>query len=73
MLRHFGFMCCNIDEAVFFCYQGWTVIIMLVHVDDCTITATSINLITNFKAKILEHVKIMDLGKLHWLLGIKIK
>jgi len=73
MLRHLGFTCCDVDQAVFFRRQGRAVIIVLVHVDDCTITATSMILITDFKAWILEHVDITNLGKLHWLLGIEIK
>jgi hypothetical protein len=46
--------------------------IVLVHVDDCTIAATSIILIDRFKAEISKHVEITDLGDLHWLLGIEI-
>jgi len=46
---------------------------MLIHVNDCTIAATLIVLITDFKVQIARHVKITDLGELHWLLGIEIK
>jgi len=73
MLTHLGFLCCDVDQAIFFQYEGWAIIIVLVHVDDCTIAATSITLIANFKVQISEHVDITDLGKLHWLLGIEIK
>jgi hypothetical protein len=48
-------------------------IILLVHVDDCTIVATALPLINDFKAEIAKHVKITDLGELHWLLGIEIR
>jgi hypothetical protein len=44
-----------------------------VHVDDCTIAASTIKLILDFKRKISEHVEITDLGELHWLLGIEIR
>ena len=47
--------------------------IVLVHVDDCTIAATPIFLIKNFKSEIAKHVEITDLGEFHWLLGIEIK
>jgi len=73
MLRHLGFTRCDVDQAVFFRRQGWAVIIVLVHVDDCTIAATSMVLIADFKARISEHVDITDLDELHWLLGIEIK
>jgi Reverse transcriptase (RNA-dependent DNA polymerase) len=58
---------------VFFRRKAQATIIVLVHVDDCTIAATSVELVANFKAKITEHVEITDLGKLHWLLGIEIR
>ena len=73
MLTHLGFARCDVDQAIFFQGKGRAIIIILVHVDDCIIVATSITLITNFKAWILEYVDITDLGELHWLLGIKIK
>jgi len=64
MLTHLGFACCNINQAIFFRYEEQAVIMVLVHVDDCMIMATSITLIANFKARILEHVDITDLGEL---------
>jgi len=73
MLTHLGFARCDVDQAIFFRHEGQAIIIVLVHVDDCTIAVTSITLITDFKAWILEYVDITDLGKLHWLLGIEIK
>ena len=45
--------------------------IILVHVDDCTVVGTSIYLINEFKTKISKHVEITDLGEIHWILGIK--
>ena len=47
--------------------------IILVHVNDCTIAALSKQLIGHFKAKISEQVEIIDLGELHWLLGIEVE
>jgi hypothetical protein len=49
------------------------IISILIHVDDCTIAATTITLIERFKVEIAKHVEISDLGELHWLLGIKIR
>jgi hypothetical protein len=73
MVRHLGFSCCDVDQAVFFWHKGGTVIIVLVHVDNCTITATTIKLIEHFKQEIAKHVKITNLGELHWSLEIEIK
>src|SRR6266511_3471556 len=46
--------------------------IVLVHVDDCTIVANAQPLITHFKIEIAKHVEITDLGDLHWILGIEV-
>ena len=47
--------------------------VILVHVDDCTLIAPTKALIQGFKAQIVKHIEITDLGELHWLLGIEIK
>jgi hypothetical protein len=65
MMWHLGFSCCDVDQAVSFRCEGWLIIIILIHVDDCTIAATTITLIEHFKVKIVKHVKISDLGELH--------
>ena len=45
---------------------------MLVHINDCTIVATSQPLIIKFKIKITKYVDISDLGEFHWILEIKV-
>jgi hypothetical protein len=72
-MQQLGFTRCDIDQAVFFRQNGHKSMIVLVHVDDCMIAATSIILIDRFKAEISKHVEITDLGDLHWLLGIEIR
>ena len=64
---------CDVDQAVFYRRKGSTLIIVLVHVDDCTIAGTSITLILRFKIEIAKFVAISDLGELHWILGIEVK
>ena len=73
MMTHLKFLRSNVDQAVFFRCDKTAVIIILVHVDDCTITASSMNLINDFKLRISQHVEITNLGELHWLLGIEVK
>ena len=68
-----GFKRCDVDQAVFYRKQGTALIIVLVHVDDCTITGTSITLILRFKIEIAKYVTITDLGELRWILGIEVK
>ena len=73
MLTHLGFHWCDVDQAVFFQQNPQSVIVVLVHIDDCTVAATNIKLVSDFKAHMAQHIEITDLGELHWLLGIEIK
>ena len=63
----------NVDQAVFYRRNENMLMVVLVHVDDCTLIASTAALISGFKAQIAKHVEISDLGELHWLLGIEIK
>jgi hypothetical protein len=47
-------------------------VVVVVHIDDCTIGASTIHLIMELKDKIHTYIEITDLGELHWLLGIKV-
>ena len=71
MMTHLKFLRSDIDQAVFFCHNEKSVIIVLVHIDNCTITASLMALITDFQ--ITKHIEITNLGELHWLLGIEVK
>ena len=73
IMEALGFKRCDVDQAVFYRRKGATLIIVLVHVDDCTIAGTSITLILRFKIEIAKFVTITDLGELHWILGIEVK
>ena len=70
-----GFKRCSVDQAVFYKIDArkGELIITAVHVDDCTIAATSVRLIEELKAGLRQHVEVTDLGELHWMLGIEIK
>ena len=48
-------------------------VIIVVHVDDCTIALSKHELIDELKTFIKEFVEITDMGELHWLLGIEVK
>jgi hypothetical protein len=45
----------------------------VVHVDDCTIAVEKLVSVVDFKAGVGKHVEVVDLGELHWLLGIEVK
>ena len=67
------FQCSDVDQAVFYRRNENMLMVVLVHIDDCTLIASTAALISGFKAQIAKHVEISDLGELHWLLGIEIK
>lgn len=68
-----GLTQCDVDQAVFFSRSAsGELVIVVVHIDDCTIGASTIHLITALKDKICTYVEITDLGDLHWLLGIEV-
>ena len=73
LIDEMGFTQCSIDQAVYFRHRKPSeLIIVVVHIDDCTIAAMTLREIDEFKHDIRKHVKITDLGKLHWLLGIEV-
>jgi hypothetical protein len=73
IMTKLGFKRSDVDQAVFYRRHGTVLIIVLVHVDDCTIVGNKQQLISAFKAQIAKHVEITDLGELHWILGIEVR
>ena len=70
-----GFKQCAMDQAVYYrvvIVKG-KLTIVVVHVDNCSIVATTLRLIEELKAGLCEHFEVTDLRELHWMLGIKIK
>jgi hypothetical protein len=65
----------EVDQAVFYRQEVvmGILIIVLVHVDDCSIVASTQPLIDQFKIEIRKHVEIIDLGDLHCILGIEVQ
>ena len=62
----------EVNQAVFYKLlpQVKQLIVIAVHVDNCTITASTVCLIEDLKAGLSHHIKVTDLGELHWMLGI---
>ena len=67
-----GFIRIEADHGVFFKKIGEDIIILVVHVDNCAVTGSSILYIERFKKEMNEKYKLMDMGPANWLLGIKI-
>ena len=75
IMMKLGFERCEGDQAVFYrrCERTNVLIIVLVHVDNCTIVGKSLSLINRFKVEIVKYVDITDMGDLHWILRIKVR
>ena len=71
-LADIGFRKSEADPAVFYIHSGAHIIILAIHVDDCTITGSSTTLLREVKSKIKAKYEFTDLGAINWLLGIKI-
>ena len=72
MLTELGFKKCKAYQAVFYIHAGKDILILAIHVNDCTMTGSSNDLIQSYKLKIKSKYDLTDLGPIHWLLGIKI-
>lgn len=71
-LAELGFERMESDWGVFTAHIGEDLLILAAHVDDCTITGSSKELIKAFKAEIASRFRITDLGPISWLLGMKV-
>ena len=71
-LANLGFRTTQADPGVFVAYDQGHILILVVHVDDCTFTGSSAKLIFAYKKKINDCYALTDLGPISWLLGIKI-
>ena len=58
--------------AVFFVSVARDIIVLFIHVDDSTITGSSVTLINVFKRRIAKRFSITDLGSISWLLGLAV-
>jgi len=64
---------CEVDQAVFYRVEGAELIVVVAHVDDLTIVASSVMLIEEVKAKLRIELEITDLGEIHWILGLTVQ
>jgi Reverse transcriptase (RNA-dependent DNA polymerase)/Integrase core domain/GAG-pre-integrase domain len=75
IMTKLGFSRCEGDQAVFYrrCEATNVLIVVLVHVDDCSIVGKTKALVARFKVEIAKFVDITDMGELHWILGIEVR
>jgi hypothetical protein len=67
-----GFRVTHADLGVFHNKINEHTLILVVHVDNCVFTGSSLKLIAEYKGKFNAHYALTDLGPISWLLGIKI-
>jgi hypothetical protein len=72
-LKNLGFTTSVADPGVFIARVSGQILILAVHVDDCVLTGSSSNLISEYKQKLNSCYALTDLGPVHWLLGIKVR
>ena len=74
IMTKLGFGRCEGDQVMFYrrCERTNVLIIVLVHVDDCTIVGKNQKLVYQFKVEIAKFMEITDMGGLHWILGIEV-
>ena len=71
-LADLGFHPSAADPGVFLAHIKDHVLILVVHVDDCTLTGSSGKLVAAYKVKLDKKFPLTDLGAIHFLLGIQV-
>ena len=71
-LNALGLKCSHSDWGIFYTHIGQDILVLVNHIDDCTVTRSSCELIKLFKDEVGSRYKITDLGPVSWLLGMKV-
>ena|ERR1700722_700700 len=67
-LRH-----CEVDQAMFYRLEKKALIILVVHVDDLSIVASSMILMDEVKTRLSEVLKLTDMGEFHQILRMSVQ
>ena len=65
MLVKLEFKKCEANQAVFYIYTSKDILILAIHVDNCTMTGSSDDLIQSYKLKIKSKYDLTDLRPIH--------
>ena len=68
-LADIGFKKSEANPGVFYTHVGNDIVVLAIHVDDLTMTGSSVNLQKEYKACINAKFQLTDLGPISWLLG----
>jgi hypothetical protein len=69
----YGFTRSQVDQAIYFRQNAEEHTIITVSVDDIAMTSKHLQDIERFKVELRKRFDISDLGKLTWLLGLKVE
>lgn len=73
-LTALGYQVCAVDEAVFYKFKDdGTYQIIAAATDDFTLVADSEASMASLKADLSSKLELVDLGEIHWLLGMSVK
>ena len=72
-MNKIGFTKSKPGAAVFYRHYGKGFAIIAIAVDDLIITVINDEIVCKIKADLMKIFKMKDLGKLHWLLNLKIE
>ncbi|XP_049373639.1 uncharacterized mitochondrial protein AtMg00810-like [Solanum verrucosum] len=67
-----GYTHSNSDYSLFYMKQRYSLMFVVVYVDDIILTGTDLEEIASLKAFLHDQFRIKDLGKLHYFLGLEI-
>ena len=67
-LADIGFKKSEADPAIFYMHVGNDIVVLMIHVDDSTMTGSSVDLQKEYKAHINVKFQLTDLGPILWLL-----
>eukprot|EP00253_Pinus_taeda_P013053 PITA_13053 len=71
-LLEYGFSRCHSDNTVYTKKVGKSLIILIVYVDDLILTGSDPNLINHVKSGLKKKFEMIDLGHLHYFLGLQV-
>jgi hypothetical protein len=71
-LAELGFHASAADLGMFYACFGEHTLILIVHVDDCTLTSSCPKLMVKYKEKLDSIFPLTDLGNIHFLLSIQV-
>jgi len=69
----FHYTQCAAKHCVFYRWHQGEIIIIMVAVDDLSLTSSSRQLLLKSKAELKSEFSITELREVHWLLGMEVK